>query len=222
MLSPLALPSTRPPSCLPPSPPTDPRWCAANPEACKHLRAVDLTGAIGAKRLCSVASHDVDSEQAIDLCILGHGGVHLVFESEGTAAPLDSPSRLYVTVRGLGGRGRGERVGGWGVAQSSSPHDARASCPALPVFYRPPPSQPSPSLPAALTRSPPPDTQDVDSTCCVRLVLPGASDSQDLAKGERTPVPPGSTLHMGGEAAYQVGVLYAEARVGEAGGVEGR
>ena len=108
LLSPLALPSTRPPSCLPPSPPTDPRWCAANPEACKHLRAVDLTGAIGAKRLCSVASHDVDSEQAIDLCILGHGGVHLVFESEGTAAPLDSPSRLYVTVRGLGGRGRGD------------------------------------------------------------------------------------------------------------------
>ena len=93
---------------VPSSPPCiDPRWCAANPEACKLLRPVDLTGAIGAKRLCSVASHDFDSEQTIDLCILGHGGVHLVFESEGTAAPLDSPSRLYVTVRvGAGGQGR--------------------------------------------------------------------------------------------------------------------
>ena len=29
---------------------------------------------------------------------LGHGGIHVVFEAEGTATPLDSPSRLFVTV----------------------------------------------------------------------------------------------------------------------------
>ncbi|KAL4444691.1 hypothetical protein ABPG77_002508 [Micractinium sp. CCAP 211/92] len=77
----------------------DAKWCAKpeNADFCKRLGPVDLTGTIGTKRVCHVASHDFQSEEAQDLCILDHGGIHLLFEAEGTANPLDSPSRLYVT-----------------------------------------------------------------------------------------------------------------------------
>ena len=34
---------------------------------------------------------------AIDFTLLDHGGVHLLFEAEGEANPLDSPSSLFVT-----------------------------------------------------------------------------------------------------------------------------
>lgn len=33
----------------------------------------------------------------MDLTIVDHGGLHLLFEAEGTANPCDSPSVLYVT-----------------------------------------------------------------------------------------------------------------------------
>lgn len=123
---------------------------------------IDLTGNIGRKRVCSLASRDFESQssEAIDMCILDHGcavawlcrslapmpckpvsevcgrgghhpasnilrthsalhrpalpppvpgdlhlpplpcrsGVHLIFEAEGSANPLDSPSILFVTV----------------------------------------------------------------------------------------------------------------------------
>lgn len=68
-----------------------------NKELCSKLGQVDLTGPIGKKRVCTVASHDHETDEAIDLCILEHGGVHLVFEAEGTSNPLDSPSVLFVT-----------------------------------------------------------------------------------------------------------------------------
>lgn len=60
---------------------------------------VDLTGNIGRKRVCSIASGDFQSSEVIDMCVLDHGGVHLIFEAEGSANPLDSPSILFVTVR---------------------------------------------------------------------------------------------------------------------------
>lgn len=37
------------------------------------------------------------SSEAIDLTVVDHGGLHVVFEAEGTANPIDSPSVLYVT-----------------------------------------------------------------------------------------------------------------------------
>ncbi|PSC68644.1 D-lactate dehydrogenase (cytochrome) [Micractinium conductrix] len=60
---------------------------------------VDLTGTIGTKRVCSIASRDYEasSSEPQDLCIVEHGGIHLIFEAEGTSNPLDSPSRLFVT-----------------------------------------------------------------------------------------------------------------------------
>ncbi|PRW45376.1 Acetyl-coenzyme A carboxyl transferase beta chain [Chlorella sorokiniana] len=77
----------------------EPKWCSANPQLCKAVSQVDLTGNIGRKRVCSLASHDYESTstEAIDMCILDHGGVHLIFEAEGSANPLDSPSILFVT-----------------------------------------------------------------------------------------------------------------------------
>ncbi|GAB4821526.1 hypothetical protein N2152v2_008572 [Parachlorella kessleri] len=58
---------------------------------------VDLTGAIGTKRLCSVGTYEDHIGDADEVIKLGHGGIHVVFEAEGTATPLDSPSRLFVT-----------------------------------------------------------------------------------------------------------------------------
>ena len=58
---------------------------------------IDLTGPIGSRRLCSLASTDYAGEAAADFEPLSHGSVHLVFEAEGEAVPLDSPSTLYVT-----------------------------------------------------------------------------------------------------------------------------
>jgi hypothetical protein len=80
----------------------DPKWCskAENQALCKKMGQVDLTGAFGSKRLassCSVASGDYQSQEAQDLCILDHGGIHLVFEAEGESAACDSPSALFVT-----------------------------------------------------------------------------------------------------------------------------
>lgn len=77
----------------------DAKWCAKpeNVDFCKRLGPVDLTGTIGTKRVCHVASHDFQTDEAQDLTILEHGGIHLLFEAEGTANPLDSPSRLFVT-----------------------------------------------------------------------------------------------------------------------------
>lgn len=75
------------------------KWCNANPQLSKALSQIDLTGNIGRKRVCSLASRDFESQssEAIDMCILDHGGVHLIFEAEGSANPLDSPSILFVT-----------------------------------------------------------------------------------------------------------------------------
>ncbi|EFN54593.1 expressed protein [Chlorella variabilis] len=75
----------------------DPKWCKQNEKLCKLLGQVELTGPIGSKRMCSIASHDYKSEEAQDLCIVEHGGIHLVFDAEGSSNPLDSPSLLYVT-----------------------------------------------------------------------------------------------------------------------------
>ncbi|KAI7841650.1 hypothetical protein COHA_004670 [Chlorella ohadii] len=77
----------------------DTKWCKANPQLCKALSQIDLTGNIGRKRVCSLASRDYENQstEAIDMCILDHGGVHLIFEAEGSANPLDSPSILFVT-----------------------------------------------------------------------------------------------------------------------------
>lgn len=77
----------------------DAKWCSKpeNADFCKRLGPVDLTGTIGTKRVCSVASHDYETQEVQDLCILDHGGIHLLFEAEGAANPLDSPSRLFVT-----------------------------------------------------------------------------------------------------------------------------
>ena len=58
---------------------------------------IDLTGPIGSRRLCSVASADYAGDAAADFEPLSHGQVHLVFEAEGEATPLDSPSALFVT-----------------------------------------------------------------------------------------------------------------------------
>jgi len=33
----------------------------------------------------------------MDFVVVDHGGVHLIFEAEGTANPLDSPSVLFIT-----------------------------------------------------------------------------------------------------------------------------
>lgn len=41
----------------------DEKWCKEHAPACKALCPVDLTGSIGKKRVCSVASHDVSSEE---------------------------------------------------------------------------------------------------------------------------------------------------------------
>ncbi|KAL4427629.1 hypothetical protein ABPG75_001718 [Micractinium tetrahymenae] len=77
----------------------DAKWCAKpeNADVCKRLGQVDLTGPIGTKRVCSVASHDYQTEEVQDLCILEHGSIHVLFEAEGTSNPLDSPSRLFIT-----------------------------------------------------------------------------------------------------------------------------
>ena len=37
------------------------------------------------------------SSENIDLTVVDHGGLHLIFEAEGTSKPIDSPSVLYVT-----------------------------------------------------------------------------------------------------------------------------
>ncbi|KAG7672738.1 hypothetical protein Ndes2526B_g08734 [Nannochloris sp. 'desiccata'] len=60
---------------------------------------LDLTGIIGTRRLCSVGARDYASKslENVDLTVLDHGGLHLIFEAEGTANPVDSPSVLYVT-----------------------------------------------------------------------------------------------------------------------------
>ena len=60
---------------------------------------IDLTGIIGAKRVCSVGARDYASKanEPVDLTVIDHGGVHLLFEAEGSASPVDSPSVLYIT-----------------------------------------------------------------------------------------------------------------------------
>jgi len=49
--------------------------------------------------LCSVGARDYASKSSenIDLTVVDHGGLHLIFDAEGTANPVDSPSVLYVT-----------------------------------------------------------------------------------------------------------------------------
>jgi hypothetical protein len=51
------------------------------------------------RRLCSVGARDyaAKTSENIDLTVVDHGGLHLVFEAEGEANPIDSPSVLYVT-----------------------------------------------------------------------------------------------------------------------------
>lgn len=60
---------------------------------------IDLTGIIGARRVCSVGARDYASKanEPVDLTVVDHGGVHLLFEAEGCASPVDSPSVLYIT-----------------------------------------------------------------------------------------------------------------------------
>ena len=61
--------------------------------------AINLTGVLGKHKLCSVAAKDYaeKANEAIDLTVVDHGGLHLLFEAEGAANPVDSPSVLYVT-----------------------------------------------------------------------------------------------------------------------------
>lgn len=46
--------------------------------------------------MCSVGARDYSAD-TIDYTLVDHGGVHLIFEAEGVATPLDSPSSLFVT-----------------------------------------------------------------------------------------------------------------------------
>jgi len=49
--------------------------------------------------LCSVGAQDYASKSSenIDLTVVDHGGLHLIFDAEGASNPVDSPSVLYVT-----------------------------------------------------------------------------------------------------------------------------
>ncbi len=49
--------------------------------------------------MCSVGARDYASKSSenIDLTVVDHGGLHLIFEAEGASNPIDSPSVLYVT-----------------------------------------------------------------------------------------------------------------------------
>jgi hypothetical protein len=51
------------------------------------------------RRLCSVGARDyaAKSSENIDLTVVDHGGLHLIFEAQGTSNPVDSPSALFVT-----------------------------------------------------------------------------------------------------------------------------
>ena len=53
----------------------DQKWCKANPKACSALAPLDLTGAIGVKRLVSVGTADFGSshDECIDFTVLDHG-----------------------------------------------------------------------------------------------------------------------------------------------------
>lgn len=75
----------------------EPKWCYKNPDAAKKLCLVDLTEAIGKKRMCSVGTYEDHLGDSDEIIKLEHGGIHVVFEAEGTAVPLDSPSKLFVT-----------------------------------------------------------------------------------------------------------------------------
>lgn len=75
----------------------DPRWSYSNPDAAKKLTSVDLTDAIGKKRMCSMGTYDDHLGDCDEVINIQHGGVHVVFEAEGASNPLDSPSILYVT-----------------------------------------------------------------------------------------------------------------------------
>ena len=70
------------------------------------------------------------------MTVMEHGGVHLIFEAEGTSNPLDSPSLLYVTVR----RRLSWELGSWlllGAGSACTRCEHRAARP---------PGQPLPAL----------------------------------------------------------------------------
>lgn len=114
---------------------------------------------------------------AQDLCILDHGGIHLLFEAEGAANPLDSPSRLFVTVRCL-------LPSSQSAASLHALHTAVATDPLLTSARGPAKREtragvvPRVCPPASLLSM----CQDVDSACEVLL------DGRSLEKGARTQV----------------------------------
>eukprot|EP00890_Picochlorum_soloecismus_P002353 jgi/Picsp_1/3118/NSC_05959-R1_expressed protein [Chlorella variabilis] len=64
--------------------------------------SIDLTDIIGKKRVCSIGSQDYanpSGSETIDLTVIDHGGIHVLFESEsaGHKAALDSPCQLWIT-----------------------------------------------------------------------------------------------------------------------------
>lgn len=64
--------------------------------------SIDLTDIIGKKRVCSIGSQDYANPsgcETIDLTVIDHGGIHVLFESEsaGHKAALDSPCQLWIT-----------------------------------------------------------------------------------------------------------------------------
>ena len=64
---------------------------------------IDLTDIIGKKRVCSIGSQDYanpSGSETIDLTVIDHGGIHVLFESEsisGHKDALDSPCQLWIT-----------------------------------------------------------------------------------------------------------------------------
>lgn len=51
------------------------------------------------RRVCSVGARDyaASATDSVDYTVIDHGGVHVLFEAEGTSNPLDSPSVLFIT-----------------------------------------------------------------------------------------------------------------------------